>query len=230
MYRRSFTAASVRVAVVLVVGILGVSNPGVAAIDSGIVYDPPKLVVGIEDPRCKQQDFRTYTACRLAMMKRDGATPEAIEFAKRLTTARKYFGYATRVSGGRFGPVAIVSTLPSGFSTYGSIYIVTPRLNIIDPDDIGRNGQREALRSATFRSLRRLHPEATVWPQAGGIAETRRRGGGQRFIITHPIVDGCHACKLLGAARYAYDFTLTGVPRGQNFVDARAGTRAWFGR
>jgi hypothetical protein len=104
------------------------------------------------------------------------------------------------------------------------------RCSALNPDDVGTVGQGEVLRSATFSSLRRLHPQATVWPQAGSIVETRRPGGGQRFIITRPIVDGCHACKLLGAARYAYDFAPAGVPRGQSFVDARAGNRAWFGR
>lgn len=200
------------------------------AIDRQIVYDPPKIVRGVDDPRCTQTGFERHVACRLAMMKRDGATPKAIRFARALTRWRGYFGYATAVSPGRFGPVALVQTLGSGISTYGSAVLVTPQFRFINPDDVRRIDQIQALRNTQFRSLATTHPQATIWPQAGAVVETPRRDGGQRYVVTHPIVDGCHACPLLGAARLALDFAPNGGSRGTTLIDVRAGRRAWFGR
>lgn len=197
-------------------------------LDANLVYQPSSVVVGIEDPRCAQRERTAYESCRLTMMKRDGATAAAIAFARTLTAYRKYFGYATSVQRGRFGPVAMVGTLPSGASTYGSRYLVTPAGRFIDPDEVTRADQVAAASDPAFQILRSAHSAATVWPQAGDVVETRARGGGQRFIIKHPIVDGCHACALLGAARYAYDFDRYGRLRRTILIDVQRGRGAWF--
>ena len=71
---------------------------------------------------------------------------------------------------------------------------------------------------------------ALLSPQGGIPEETRRPGGGQRFTVKRPILDGCHACALLGAAQQALNFAPSGAPLGRRIVAVRAGRSAWFGR
>ena len=206
-----------------------VSDETAFVADSSIVWNP-RTVHGVEEPRCEGKQRRGYVDCRLSMMKRDGAGSRAIAFARALSAERGYFGYATGVSPHLFGPVAYVSTLASGVSTYGSGYLVTPDLRIIDPAGIDHDKQLRFRQNPVFRRMLLAHPQATVWWQAGVGGEQRRPGGGQRFVVTRPIVDGCHACPLLGAARVAYDFDARGRFVGVKLIDVRAGRRAWFPR
>ena len=124
--------------------------------------------------------------------------------------------------------VAVVATLGSGASTYGSSYVVTPNLRFIDTGDVTYDARLGLTRNAVFRALRAANPKATVWGQNGIGDEVRRPGGGQRFVTVRPIVDGCHACALLGAARVGYDFDRDGRYVGVVLVDVRAGKSAWF--
>jgi hypothetical protein len=199
-----------------------------SGIDSRIVYNPPAVVTGTEDSRCSTGPPHSYIACRLAVMKRDGATPAAIRFARALTAFRGYFGYAEGVRLGRFGPVALVRTLPSGVSTYGSGYLVSLK-RFVDPDVVTPGDRSSALRNQTFRALLRSYPRAEIWSQSGGVFEIRRRTGGQRFLVHHPIVDGCHACSLLGAADIALDFDAKGNLQRRTLVRVQLGKKAWFG-
>jgi hypothetical protein len=198
-----------------------------ASVDSTIVWNP-RTAMGVDDPRCDRGRSHSYIDCRLSMMKRDGASARAVAFARALTAYRGYFGYATGISPHRFGPVAFVSTLESGASTYGGGYLVTPDLRFIDPGGAHYDKQLRFAANPEFRRMLRAHPQATVWWVGAPFADVPRTGGGQRFIVTRPILDGCHACALLGAAHVVYDFDARGRFISVKLIDVRAGKRAWF--
>ena len=60
-----------------------------------------------------------------------------------------------------------------------------------------------------YAPLLAQYPNATLWPVAtAGRGETV--AGGQRFIFTYPLVDGCHACENLGTGQVAFNFDAAG--------------------
>lgn len=198
------------------------------AIDSRIVWTPSAAADKDRASCIAAGSPKAYAACQMLAMKANGASPRALAFARALTAARGYFGYATRVVPSRYGPVAVVATLGSGISTYGSSYFVTPNLRFIDTGDTTNDAGLGLMRNAVYRALRAVHPQATVWGQSGGAVEVRRPGGGQRFVTVRPIVDGCHACRLLGAAQVGYDFDRYGHYVGAVLLNVRTGKDAWF--
>jgi hypothetical protein len=66
---------------------------------------------------------------------------------------------------------------------------------------------------AAFLAIEKAHPNAWVFPQEDFldwhthfVGESALAGGGQRFTIAAPIIDGCHACAIVGIVYIGYDF------------------------
>ncbi len=197
-------------------------------IDSRIEWHPPASA-STDDAACDAaKNPPGYTACRILVMRANGASPQAVVFARMLSAQRGFFGYAQHVDAGRYGPIARVATLGSGISTYASGYYAGPNLELTSTEDDRYDARLHLARNPTFRALLAAHPQATLWEQSSPVSELRRPGGGQRFVSVRPIVDGCHACKLLGAAQVGYDFDAAGRFVSTVLLDVRAGEAAWF--
>ena len=77
----------------------------------------------------------------------------------------------------------------------------------------------DAERSNTFMAIQAGHPNAMLWapgPRLEGMATSPQ--GGQRFVFDYRVLDGCHACAVLGYVRVAFDFALDGTYRAGNTV------------
>lgn len=61
-----------------------------------------------------------------------------------------------------------------------------------------------------YASLLARYPNLTLWPVATSVEGRSRDGGGQRFVASYPLVDGCHACENLGTGQVAFDFDAAG--------------------
>jgi hypothetical protein len=62
-----------------------------------------------------------------------------------------------------------------------------------------------------YKRLERQHPDIWFW-QTGPSLESAsvEPDGGQSFIFRYRLLDGCHACEVLGYARVEYDFFPSG--------------------
>jgi hypothetical protein len=74
---------------------------------------------------------------------------------------------------------------------------------------------------AAYKAIVSAHPNAMVFPALTFVSLTKREGGGQRFTLAAPILDGCHACARLGSIQIAYDFGNLGAPKGETVVAVR---------
>jgi hypothetical protein len=66
--------------------------------------------------------------------------------------------------------------------------------------------------SQDFLALKTAHPNAIFWgssPTLEGLDTSPQ--GGQRFVFGYRVLDGCHACAILGYIRVAFDFAADGT-------------------
>jgi hypothetical protein len=65
--------------------------------------------------------------------------------------------------------------------------------------------------SAKYASLIRKYPNLILWGGDSSLGSMiALPNGGQRFIFSYPLVDGCHACANVGEAQVAFDFDSQG--------------------
>ena len=180
------------------------SSPGDGALRIAVSFGPEQ--VWQPDQGALQAlfgcQFRTFTCVR-QVMDQNGASPDAIAF---------------------FG---LTGWFLSDISDTGSIQLGT----IFTPWRANENSQIallggvpqvvyleqqvstfEAEASKDFLALKAAHPNAMFWgesPSFDGIDTSPE--GGQRFVFRYRVLDGCHACAILGYVRVGFDFAPDGT-------------------
>jgi hypothetical protein len=66
-----------------------------------------------------------------------------------------------------------------------------------------------------FQSVKEKYPKVELFPgDRSGAAPWPRvqslPSGGTQFIVTYPLLNGCHACEHIGLARFGWDFDANG--------------------
>lgn len=152
----------------------------------------PDAVTSLDDAGHCLREFRLddFRAC----LADAGASSAAIDAAVSLTSPDSpviLSGYLP------IGPVDIVEiTIPQagsgtkyGLSVRGERFVPIDRL--LSPMDV---------RDSASARLRTEHPQATVGSFGRVAGHRYLEGGGQRFVLTWPLVDGCRACPVIGEA------------------------------
>jgi hypothetical protein len=134
-------------------------------------------------------------------MKKNGASPEAIDFARRmegeiLTKFRK------------MGKVNLAyMELPIRYASYGGSFLLVNG----NPPLIKVGEAMENLNLRADPALVRKYPKVDFF--GSGIDFTKMEllsPEGQRFIFAFALKDGCNACEVVGEANVAYDFDASG--------------------
>ncbi len=134
-------------------------------------------------------------------MKRNGASPQAIDFARRMEgDILTQFHKMGKVDMGFMEP-------PIRYASYGGSFLL---LNGNPPIvRVGDALERVNLRGDPF--LVRKYPKVDFF--GSGIDFTKMESssnGGQRFIFAFALKNGCNACEVVGQANVAYDFDAVG--------------------
>ena len=87
---------------------------------------------------------------------------------------------------------------------------------VIYPEEEG--ARLSIQRSVDFASLAREHPAAMLWAAGPTLEGAETTDEGQRFVLSYRILDGCHACSVLGQVRTAFDFASDGTYRGMQLL------------
>jgi len=143
-------------------------------------------------------------------MKRNGASPQAIDFARRMEgDILTKFRQMGKVDLAFMEP-------PIRYASYsGSFLLVNGNPPII------RVG--EAMEHINLRgdpALVRQYPKVDFF--GSGINFTKMEllpAGGQRFIFAFALKNGCNACEVVGEAHVAYDFDARGKFLGTNLLN-----------
>jgi len=174
-----------------------------------------------------QQAGVPYDACIYQKLRLGGASPQAIDFAKAMAASRNGLAYMTglrRPLFGRVSPAFIV--YPGRANTNGAVLLVNGIPSSIDAESASMSAAPAVAADARFRAIQLDHPRAALWATPSFDVERARPGGGQRFIFRAPILDGCHACAVVGTAEVGYDFDRAGIYRGVKLIAVREGTDA----
>ncbi len=148
------------------------------------------------------------TGCLGALMRQGGASAEALEINKRLDGE----GYmAAFRETGRVDVAGMVFPLRANSNEVA--YLVNG-----EPELVSSEIDEDALQLAAnpqYAALAKAHPDVMFWPVGDGPrAVEALDGGGQGFVFSYALLNGCHACEVLGHAVVSLDFGPDGRYRG----------------
>jgi hypothetical protein len=210
------------------------ANPWTLGIvDASFIWTPPPGVV--EDiPKCALRVAKAsgYTAakarpgqesplqyCLLQKMREHGATKNAVAFTKwYFATPYGDSAYITALARPQYGPVQLASIFYPGNANNNAAYLFVNGTNprVTDPNVVFASAAKPWTHNADYKAILGAHPNAFVYPALSFVGLARRDGGGQRFTLAAPILDGCHACARLGTVDIVYEFGNLGAPKGSS--------------
>lgn len=150
--------------------------------------------------------------CLTRVMKRSGASPEALE-VNRLLEGDGYlreFRSMGRVSLGVAEFPLRANTNEAAVLLGGKPALVSSELPM---DAVAIN------KDPAFPALKQRFPELELWPSSAEFKELQKLpDGGRAFVFAYPLLNGCHACEQGGQALISLDFGPDGVYRGPRLL------------
>lgn len=209
--------------------VLAKEQKGKQSIGPGAIWEPITKVLENIHQKCADLNAPSFGECFAAAMEELGAKPEAVAFT-RLTGNGAYmrdFRETGRVD------VAYVE-YPFRANEIQGVLLVNGFPPIIDVDNLNAVAKGQLQKDPLYIHLVKDFPEVSVWPGDRSekdvpVIETPP-GGGQRFILTYRLLNGCHACELIGSAQFAFQFDSLGNFTGiklkgvENKVEDKKGT------
>ena len=198
----------------------GDSQPAAPApagkIGASAVWQPPADFLGRAHLVCDRgAGPMSFPECFMNQIAAAGAPADAVAFTRLLYQQSN-------------GDVGIVSA----FKKYGAVdaaqvfyplrandnyglLLVNGDPKILDIDDLKRLDRTAMERDAMFHSVKQKYPQTDIWPgdRSGSNPWPRAQtlpGGGTQFVVTYPLINGCHACQHVGLARFGWDFDGSG--------------------
>jgi hypothetical protein len=162
----------------------------------------------------------SFGECFVDQMKRAGASEAALEFARR--TGRQ--GFLTELHPA--GPVDIAwAEYPYRANENQACLIVNGDPPWIDVDDLSRLDLEALERSRVYAEIKAKHPGATLFPGSrageGSPSAARLNTGGERVTVGYALRE-CHACAVVGAVLFGFEFGADGRLAGTRLMTVRA--------
>lgn len=157
----------------------------------------------------------SFSECFMNQMSAAGAPGDAVAFTRMLYQENGGL-VGTMSMFKKFGPVDAAQVLyPLRANDNYALLLVNGDPKILDVDDLQKLDQTAMQQDAMFQSIKKQFPNATLFPgdRSGNASWPRVQplpNGGQQFIVNYLLLDGCHACKHLGVARFGWNFDANG--------------------
>ncbi|MCK8600813.1 protease inhibitor I42 family protein [Desulfoferrobacter suflitae] len=187
------------------------------AVGPASVWQPGAEAMDSIRGECADFTGQVFEECFIAAMATYGASVEAAAFARgsgNLAYVRN-FQESGRVD------IAYVE-YPFRANENQGILLVNGFPQLIDVDNFNVLPRGELQKDPLYVHLVREFPNISVWPgdrsSDQDISAEALAGGGQRFILNYRLLDGCHACELLGQAKFAFRFDGLGNFTGTKLV------------
>jgi hypothetical protein len=190
--------------------------PSTGKIGAAAAWQPPPDFLSKAHMACdKGAGAASFGACLIAQMEPAGAPAAAVSFTRMLFQQNgglpgimiAFKSYGTVDAAQVFYPMR-------ANDNYGLLLLNGEPL-IIDVDDVQKLDRATLEQDAMFQSMKQRFPKADVWPGDRSSNSPWPRfqakpGGGSEFIVSYPIINGCHACEHIGVARFAWEFDARG--------------------
>ncbi len=189
-------------------------------IGAGAVWNPDRSFRERVVDRCSLPQVQDFGECFISVMQDSKAPPQAVAFARRIGNT----GYLRGFSPAGVVDIAFVTYPFRANENYGC-FLVNGEPPVVDIDDFEITKKIDLRKDARYGEIAAGFPKVDLWPgDRWGAdcvhAETSR--GAQRFLVTYRLLDGCHACELLGSARVAFDFDGSGKFLGTELIGIEA--------
>lgn len=203
------------------------SRPANARITEASVWTPPPDTLSAIRVKCGDAgDASRLENCFLGEMKSNGASPEAVAFARSAADIGVIYMRAFR----KVGPVD-VAYIQYVFraNELDGIFLVNgdPSPIDVDDDDVLPKARLEG--NSAYAELAGRHPNVSVWP--GDRFDTKLPAlvdtgwGTQTFAVDYILRDGCHACAQIGTASVAFQFDADGKFQGAKVTAVKSSER-----
>jgi len=153
-----------------------------------------------------------FVQCIASQMHRSGASPQALAFTRKMK-GESYMGQFREM--GKVDLATIVAPVINDPNVVDFILVNgTPQIVYL-----WENAEKiDLARDALYSSLRSRFPNITMWPMHSFVEMQRLVEGGQRFIFSFILLNGCRACEIAGSAEIAFDFDKEGRFLGAKLV------------
>jgi len=213
------------VAVVVIYAATGIINLGIWKISMPIfksenTIDHADIFIKGSDSTVweKLRNCGENSECVAMLMRENGATERSIAFTRKIFNDRGS-GFISDFRGN--GKVNIVAAdFPGRANTNSEFFMVNGSPSIVSVIGVYKqNINNINIRmDANYPAIAQKCPQVELWADPGWPHEENLSNGYQRFVFGFPLLNGCHACEVCGAAEVAFDFDKTGKFQGISFI------------
>jgi predicted secreted protein len=188
------------------------------------VWDPDNSFRERVVDRCSSPKIQDFGECFVSVMTDSKASPQALAFARRIGNTGYLRGF--RKTGAV--DIAYVAYPFRANENYGCL-LVNGDPSVVDVDDLGIIEKIDLTADKQYEEIAFGFPRVELWPgdrwEADCAIPGSTRDGRQRFLVMYRLLNGCHACELLGSARVAFDFDSAGKFRGTELLGIEGAVR-----
>jgi hypothetical protein len=159
---------------------------------------------------CAAKKAPDFGKCFVESMRRLQASPEAVAFAE----ATGNTGYLERFF--KVGPVDLAFVrYPFRANENEGWMLVNGEPRMLDVDTCAALAKGQLAQDSRYLELKAKFPNIMMFPGDRGSnhppeAIQQENSRGLRFAVDYKLLDGCHACKQLGRARFSFNFDSKG--------------------
>jgi len=159
--------------------------------------------------------------CMINQMAKAGAPAAAVSFTRELhKQSHGEFGIMTGFQDQ--SPVSFAwITYPLRANTNYGLLLVNGRPAIINVEDLRLLDKKTMEQSSQFQDLKNQFPQVDLWPgdRDGKTWPEPQPGpnGGTQYVVSYPLINGCHACARAGLAIFTWNFDARGKFLGTSF-------------
>jgi len=202
--------------------LIALAQPLVGAIGPSAVWQPPPDFLAKTHAACDKSNPPNYAQCFIDQMSKLGAPAGAVDFTRMLyKQSNGEVGIMTEFH--KVGPVdeARVMYPLRANDNYG-LLLINGDPAILNVDDLQKLDRKGMEQNSLYQTVKQRYPKTDIWPgdRSGNNwpLEKPLPEGGMQFIVGYPLLDGCHACKPTGLARFSWDFDGKGKFLGTKYV------------
>jgi hypothetical protein len=188
-------------------------SPQVSArpVEPAAVWNPSPQILSAIREKCGKGDPDGINGCFLSEMRSAGASAQAVGFTESLAGSGLVYVRAFRKVG-----LVDIAYIEYAFraNELDGVLLVNGEPSIIDVDSEKFASQENFSKNPAYAALAKKYPHVSIWPDdryhtnkplVNGLAS-----GGQSFVVTYILRDGCHACAQIGTTSLTFDFDQRG--------------------
>jgi hypothetical protein len=189
-------------------------------IGASAVWQIPQQFLSATHSICDKS--ANVSECMIDQMAKAGASNDAVSFARELY--KQNHGEVGVMTGFQaVGPVDFAwITYPLRANTNYGLLLVNGRPSIVNVEDLKLLNRKAMEQSFQFQDLKGQFPKVDVWPgdRDGKTWPNSQAGpnGGVQFVVSYPLINGCHACARAGFAIFTWNFDAQGKFLGTSFM------------